>query len=279
MSVKFVTPPGWPSVVEGYVPPASWSPEPSWPAPPESWAFYVDETGAPAMPPLGAWQPPSAAAAAPVPAAKRTSRMLLIVGAAVIVVALIGAGVFGYFQLFGAKTITIQQFGEMVATKEIGGMVLSNSYNDSKPDLPVQEREAKLPDCAAMMNHARLHVLRTYSGKVATDGNVFTELYDSADAAKQVPARVKACNLAEGACYWKPVKSYSQDGADVVLQHGLTDTGDQAQDQMCLEGLGTRVVVRVDNVLFYKQLHGDVEPSVPGFVSAVVAQVRSVAGR
>lgn len=279
MSVKFVTPPGWPSVVEGYIPPASWVPEPSWPAPPEGWAFYVDEAEAPTMPPLGAWQPPSPTAAAPASAAKGKSRTPLIVGAAVVVLALIGAGVFGYFQLFGAKTMTTQQFAEMVATKEIGGVVLTDSYKDSSPEIATQEREAKLPDCAALMTHVRQHLLRGYGGQPAEGTSTFAELFDSIDAAKQMAALEKACNLAEGACYWKPVKSSSQDGADVVLEHGLTDTGDQAQDQMCLEGLGTRVTVRVDNVLFSKQQRGDVEPSAPGFVSATIAQVRSVTGR
>ncbi len=47
MARRFNVPPGWPSLpTPDWMPPAGWSPDPSWPAPPPEWIFYTDEPDA-----------------------------------------------------------------------------------------------------------------------------------------------------------------------------------------------------------------------------------------
>ncbi len=278
MSVKFVTPHGWPSVVEGYIPPTDWHPEPSWPDPPLGWSFYVDEAGAPAAAPVGAWQPGSAQAG-PVRSASGRKRPPMVIAAAVLVVALAGAGAFAYFQFFGGKTVTIQQFAEMAATHEIGGVVFGEwtEYKDEKPDLTGgADREAKHAECAAMYSFLRQHLLRVNSAK-ASEKAMFAELYDSSDAAKQSVEVVRACFIAEGSCYYKPLKNHSQDGAEVILTQGASTK--DGEDGMCVQVLGQKALVIVDNVMFGVWQIGNVEPDLPNFVAGAIAEVRSVTGR
>lgn len=64
--IHFNPPPGWPAPPPNWLPNLTWRPEPTWPAVPGRWAFYLDDYGRPAAPPLGAWSPaPSSRASLP----------------------------------------------------------------------------------------------------------------------------------------------------------------------------------------------------------------------
>lgn len=56
-SARFVPPPGWPTVPDGWCPPDNWQPSSSWPPAPSGWVFYQGAYGQPMDAPAGAWRP------------------------------------------------------------------------------------------------------------------------------------------------------------------------------------------------------------------------------
>lgn len=40
MKMRWVAPPNWPPMPEGFEPPAGWHPDPTWPPPPAGWQFW-----------------------------------------------------------------------------------------------------------------------------------------------------------------------------------------------------------------------------------------------
>lgn len=42
---RFVVPPGWPKLPEGWNPPIGWQPNPKWGPPPADWSFWQDDEG------------------------------------------------------------------------------------------------------------------------------------------------------------------------------------------------------------------------------------------
>lgn len=54
VTMRFNSPPTWPTPPQGWTPPEGWKPDPSWPPAPADWTFWVEEpVEAPKMP-LGA---------------------------------------------------------------------------------------------------------------------------------------------------------------------------------------------------------------------------------
>lgn len=51
--MRFVTPPTWPPMPEGWVPDPGWRPEPEWPAAPKGWQFWENDYGVAVPGPAG----------------------------------------------------------------------------------------------------------------------------------------------------------------------------------------------------------------------------------
>src|SRR4051794_16063840 len=52
MAQRFQVPPNWPAPPAGWIPPAGWQPDPAWGPAPAGWQFWIEDSPAPAAPPV-----------------------------------------------------------------------------------------------------------------------------------------------------------------------------------------------------------------------------------
>ncbi len=261
----FHSPPSWPAVLPGFIPPASWRPEQSWPPAPEGWVFYRDVAGQPAEAPVGSWRPGEAIAKN-----RGQGKVALIsTGVSVLVIAL---GLVAYFALMRPSApagVTVEQFAKVAGADKIGNLELSDhTFVDVKPDIS-SARKDDVPSCKSAFDWIEQHIVRNASGKDSAQLYfVFAELWDSEDAAAKAAENIAPCRAAQGQKPWKVVTTFDQDGATVV---------ELVPDEPTVDTVRTEV--RFQNVVFTINCLSSCNDSyVEPFVTAAAAQLRD-AGR